>query len=85
MVRFISVVAVAGLALTTSAIAGDKKEEEEVKDPDAITCKYMKTARSRIPERVCRTNFQWEELKREQTEAKRSNRNRNSSCGAVRC
>ncbi|MDN3646086.1 hypothetical protein QWY75_07690 [Pontixanthobacter aestiaquae] len=85
MIKYLLGMAVTGLALTSAPAAADKKEEKP-KDPEAITCKYIKLVRSRIPERVCRTNFEWTELKREQLQAKEQNRNRSSTCGtSIRC
>lgn len=69
-------------ALPTAALAIDKKEDKQEgkKDPEAVTCKYTKVVGSRIPIRVCMTNFEWEDRKRTQMENQRSSRNRNSAC-----
>ena len=72
------------LSLPVAAHALDKEGEveEKKKDPDAITCKSTKVVGSRIPTRVCLTNFEWEDRKRTQMENKRSARNRNSGCSS---
>ena len=41
----------------------------KVEDPDGIRCRYIRMVNSRIPERICRTNARWAEIKREQEEA----------------
>ena len=73
--------ATALLAVPAIALAnGAKDEQTEAKDPDKITCKYTKVVGSRIPTRICLTNFEWEDRRRAQMEAKRSSLNRNSVC-----
>lgn len=70
------------VALPAVALAAEDEAKSDAKpDPSAVTCKYTLVVDSRIPQRVCMTNFEWEDRQRAQMESKRSGRNRNSSCG----
>jgi len=75
----ISVAALIAVALPGLAFA-ESKDDDAAKDPDAISCKYTKVVGSRIPQRICLTNFEWKDRRRAQMEAKRSSANRNSGC-----
>lgn len=53
-------------------------EKERVKD--VKTCRYSHVAGSRIPQRICMTQREWEDMETQHIEAMRSTKNRNSSC-----
>lgn len=64
---------------TEDAAPADEKSEK-------IVCKTSRVVNSRIPQRTCMTQWQWDERQRAAIENREQNRNRNSSCGAsVRC
>ncbi len=66
-----------------SESSGDQentKKNEGKADPDAVKCRNLFVTNSRIPQRVCLSNFEWEDRARAQREARRSSRNRNSGC-----
>lgn len=71
---------IAALTISQPAFAQADQAGSSKKDAEAITCKYAKVVGSRIPTRVCLTNFEWEDRRRAQMEAKRSSKNRNSYC-----
>jgi len=68
------------IPLGSVALAADEKEQSANDDAEATVCKYAKLVNSRIPQRVCMKQHEWDAMEREQLENKRSNRNRNSSC-----
>ena len=83
--RMIAPVSLAiALAAGTAAYAEDQPQKPEP-DPDAVTCKTATVVDSKIPQRICMTNFEWADRRRAQEEAQRGSRNRNSSCGAGPC
>ena len=59
---------------------GKNTDDNGITEPDAISCKYTKVLGSRIPQRICLTDFEWEDRQRAQMEAKRASKNRNSHC-----
>lgn len=80
--RSIGIVTFAVIAFASALIQaeGSQKDTKEA-DPEEISCKFKKVVDSRIPQKICLTNFEWEERRRAQIEAKRSSRNKNSVCG----
>lgn len=70
-----------GAAAGTAAKGGKAKP----KDPNGVTCKFATVVDSKIPQRICMTNFEWEDRHRAQMEAKRSSANRNSHCESAPC
>ena len=60
---------------------GPDTKTDAGKDPKKIKrCKYSQVAGSRIPQRICMTGEDWNEMERRQEEAARSTKNRNSYC-----
>lgn len=74
----VAMTATAATAAQTSEtkVAADEKKP----DPDAVTCKYVNHVSSRIPVRICRTNFEWEAERQAQLEERRSSRRSASKC-----
>ncbi|TNE33614.1 MAG: hypothetical protein EP350_03715 [Alphaproteobacteria bacterium] len=56
-------------------------KEAEKSDLDKVKCKFTMVVDSRIPQKICMTEFEWEQRRRDQIEARRSSQNRSSSCG----
>ena len=73
------------LGMTGTLWAEDSGTKVDQDDPEALRCEYTKVVNSRIPQKICLTNFEWEERRRAQIEAERSARNHNSACTAPRC
>ena len=72
-------------AAPLAATGADEKFSSATDDKEQVTCKYTKVLGSRIPQKVCMTDVEWEERRRVQMENKRSSRNNNSSCGSGKC
>ena len=71
----IAMAATAAHAAETSA-----KTEEKKPEPDAVTCKTVTLVGSRIPDRMCRTNSEWEAERQAQIAERRSSRRSSSRC-----
>lgn len=65
--------------------AGEKTQDDQKADPEAVRCEYKKVVNSRIPQKICLTNYEWEERRRIQIEEQRSNRNNSSTCIGSNC
>lgn len=50
---------------------------------DAVRCKYEKVLGSKIPKKVCMTEFDWQERQRILQEEMLTLSNRNSTCGSA--
>lgn len=74
-------VATVAIGLLSSPLHADKEKGEESKDPEKISCKYTRVVNSRIPTKICLTNFEWEERRRAQIEAERTSGTGSSNCG----
>lgn len=84
MLKNVTAIGAVCLLSVTASLAANETDDKKAssKESEEITCKYTKVLGSRIAEKVCMTNFEWEERRRVQMENKRSSRNNNSACGA---
>lgn len=61
-------------ALAQNDTAGAAREGGQTSDAERVRCRNVFTVNSRIPERICRTNAEWERIERESREAMDRNR-----------
>ena len=78
-----------GLAVCAIALsplsAGQDAGEDELATDEKVTCKYTEVVGSRIPQKICLSNFEWEERRRAQMESKRSAGHNGSRCTGTPC
>lgn len=72
-------------SVASPGTAQEKERKAAVEEMEKVRCEYKKVVGSRIPQKVCLTEFEWEERRRVQIEAERSSRNRNSGCSKSPC
>lgn len=70
------------LVPTATAMAKEQKKSEDL---EAVTCRYETVVGSKIPTKVCMSNFEWQDRRRAQEENRQSSRNRNSGCEGFPC
>lgn len=68
------------LVLPATAALASGSEPRAAQDPDEIQCKYLRVVDSKIPQKICRTKFEWEQERQAQIEERRSSRSFSSRC-----